>query len=200
MVSLVTSWLRCSPSLCDPSSPSLPVTGTSPVSSLLAWPVLAPLVGRCRLFICIIEALSTLICSREEEGQALLHHTLVETILAETGQCQVKNNSLCNFNIGLRYLDSTSPTLLAVCTRVYPRAIIRSKLRVLLLTGGNLPFLCPAWFNVALFQVRSNIGGSHQTRRRSSSRQGAGFFGQRLAEKSSPHYRSLFLQLAGCSE
>ena len=47
VVSLVTAWLRCSPSLCDPSSPSLPVTGTSPVSSLLAWPVLAPLIGRC---------------------------------------------------------------------------------------------------------------------------------------------------------
>ena len=28
---------------------------------------------------------------REEDGQALLHHTLVETILAESGQCQVQN-------------------------------------------------------------------------------------------------------------
>jgi len=76
VVSLVTSWLRSSPSLCDPSSPSLPVTGTSPISSLLAWPVLAPLVGR------------------EEEGQALLHHTLVETILSESGQCQVPGQYL----------------------------------------------------------------------------------------------------------
>lgn len=82
VVSLVTSWLRQSPALCQPSgSPggaSLPVTGTSPVASLLPWPVLAPLVNR------------------EEEEQAVLQHTLVTTLLADAENNQVPPQHLAH--------------------------------------------------------------------------------------------------------
>ena len=78
VVSLVTTWLRSSPSLASPSlhgTPSPPVTGTSPLAPLLAWPVLAPLQGR-------------------EEGElALLHHTLVEGLLGE-GEARVPGQYL----------------------------------------------------------------------------------------------------------
>lgn len=75
VVELITVWLRGSPQLCETGGKGgpgcIPVTGTSPVASLLAWPVLAPLVGR------------------EESHYSLLHHTLVETILADTEKSKV---------------------------------------------------------------------------------------------------------------
>lgn len=75
VVELVTVWLRGSPQLTESGGKggpgSIPVTGTSPVASLLAWPVLAPLVGK------------------EESQYSLLHHTLVETILADTEKSKV---------------------------------------------------------------------------------------------------------------
>jgi len=75
VVELVTVWLRGSPILSETGGKggpgSIPVTGTSPVASLLAWPVLAPLVGA------------------DDSGYSLLHHTLVETILADTEKSKV---------------------------------------------------------------------------------------------------------------
>ena len=170
VVSLVTSWLRSSPSLCDPSSPSLPVTGTSPISSLLAWPVLAPLVGR------------------EEEGQALLHHTLVETILSESGQCQVPGQYLTHLARSLHSRlsegnHSEQAQGLAL-DRYHNWATFLYSLEMLLFSVNSCPF-----------QVWSNFGGSYKTKWGPSSWQRACDSGQRSAKESPAHHRSVLLYL-----
>ena len=170
VVSLVTSWLRSSPSLCDSSSPSLPVTGTSPISSLLAWPVLAPLVGR------------------EEEGQALLHHTLVETILSESGQCQVPGQYLTHLARSLHSRlsegnHSEQAQGLAL-DRYHNWATFLYSLEMLLFS-----------VNSCLFQVWSNFGGSYKTKWGPSSWQRACDSGQRSAKESPAHHRSVLLYL-----
>lgn len=69
VVELVTTWLKGSPQLTEGGArsgqPAIPVTGTSPVASLLSWSVLAPLSGQ------------------QGETYSLLHHTLLNTILGD---------------------------------------------------------------------------------------------------------------------
>jgi len=87
VVELVTAWLRGSEEgteLSQGGQGVMPVPGTSPAASLLSWTVMSPLVG--------------------EQGDiySLLHHTLVETILASKGE-----------KVPLKYLTHLTEGLLA---------------------------------------------------------------------------------------
>jgi len=87
VVELVTVWLRGSESgtqLSEGGQGVIPVPGTSPAASLLSWTVMSPLVGE------------------QGETYSLLHHTLVETILASQGE-----------KVPLKYLTHLTEGLLA---------------------------------------------------------------------------------------